>query len=52
MNIIRVKIRDWHNDNKTQTPRKRGQKITIYIDQIDPVTLNQINNIIDDLADI
>lgn len=52
MNIIRVKAKEWIVDEDTQTPTKAGQKLIIYIDQIDPVTIAQIAKLFDAVVQI
>ena len=52
MNIIRVKAKDWIVDQDTQTPTKAGQKLILYIDQIDPINIAQIAKLFDEVAKI
>lgn len=52
MNIIKIKAKEWIVDEDTQVPLRTGQKLIIYIDQIDPITITQIAKLFDEMRKI
>lgn len=52
MNVIKIKSKAWIAKADTQCPITMGQKVTLYIDKIDPMTINQIHKIFDIVRDL
>ena len=47
MTILKIKVEEYIGNKKTQCPTKLGQKITLYVDQKDKITLTQVIELVE-----